>query len=76
MSATDTSPVDAGSVDVLKASLVRALELGDARLCASRSDGGVLEAVRRDEFGDVAVFMRRPDGRWRYQTDIWNSDTG
>jgi ketosteroid isomerase-like protein len=130
MSATDTSPIDASTVDALKASLVRALELGNARLCAAHyaadarllppgeppitgedavvdfwqrriavgSDGGSLETVRRDEYGDVpveegrygrrsgdewldsgkyvAVFTRRSDGGWQWQTDIWNSDAG
>jgi ketosteroid isomerase-like protein len=62
------------------------------------SDGGFLEAVHRDDYGDVAVkegrygrrsgerlldsgkylvvYHRRPDGSWRYATDMWNSDAG
>jgi len=121
---------DDRTIDGLKATLLRALEQGDAELAASLyepgarllppgagvitgedavldfwrqriaagSDGGVLEAVRRDEYGDVAVeesryvrragerlldsgkalvvFRRRPDGSWRYATDMWNSDQG
>ena len=79
--------IDASTIDALKATLVRALEQGDAALAASLyapdarllppgappitdqagvldfwrrridagSDGGELEMVRRDEFGDVAV---------------------
>jgi len=122
--------IDDHTIDGLKASLIHALERGDAALAASLyepgarllppgapvitgedgvlefwrqriaagSDGGVLETVRRDEYGDVAVeegryvrrsgeqvldsgksvvvFRRRPDGAWRYATDIWNSDQG
>jgi uncharacterized protein (TIGR02246 family) len=121
--------IDASTIDALKATLVRALEQGDAALAASLyapdarllppgappitgeagvldfwrrridagSDGGVLETVRRDEYGDVAVeegrygrrsggqlldsgkylvvFRRRPDGSWRFATDMWNSDS-
>jgi ketosteroid isomerase-like protein len=87
MGENDISTVDAGTVDALKATLVRALEQADARLAASLyqpgarllppgaavitgddavldfwqrridagSDGGVLETVRRDEYGDVVV---------------------
>jgi ketosteroid isomerase-like protein len=62
------------------------------------TDGGVLETIRLDEYGDVAVeegrygrrsgetlldsgkylcvFRRRPDGAWRWATDMWNSDAG
>ena len=79
--------IDTRTIDGLKATLVRALEQGDAVLAASLyapdarllppggppitgeagvldfwrrriaggSDGGVLETVRREEFGDVAV---------------------
>jgi ketosteroid isomerase-like protein len=79
--------IDTRTIDGLKATLVRALEQGDAALAASvyardarllppggppitgeagvlefwqrriagGSDGGVLEMIRRDEFGDVAV---------------------
>ena len=122
--------ITANTVDELKATLVRALERGDAGLAASLyepgarllppgapvitgadgvrdfwqrridagSDGGVLETVHRAEHGDVAieegrygrrsgstlldsgkylvVFHRRPDGSWRFATDIWNSDAG
>jgi len=78
---------DTTTIDGLKATLVRALEQGDAALAASLyardarllppggqpisgeagvldfwqrridggSDGGTLETVRRDEYGDVAV---------------------
>lgn len=120
----------ANTVDELKATLVHALERGDAGLAASLyepgarllppgapvitgeddvrdfwqrridagSDGGVLETVHRAEYGDVAieegrygrrsgsrlldsgkylvVFHRRPDGSWRFSTDMWNSDAG
>jgi ketosteroid isomerase-like protein len=95
MSENDTSTIDA-----LKATLVRAVECGDAALAASLyaadarvlppgaqpitdpdgvldfwqrridggSDGGVLETVRRDEFGDVAVeegrYGRRSGEDW------------
>ena len=127
---TESRAVEAGTVDELKAPLVRALEAGDPRLCAAHyapdarllppgapvitgadgvidfwqrridagSDGGVLETVHRAEYGDVAVeegrygrragetlldsgkylvvFHRRPDGSWRFATDMWNSDAG
>ncbi|TFV87471.1 nuclear transport factor 2 family protein [Blastococcus sp. CT_GayMR16] len=120
----------ASTIDELKATLVRALERGDATLAAALyepgarllppgapvitgedavrdfwqrridggSDGGVLETVHRAEYGDVAieegrygrrsgetlldsgkylvVFRRRPDGAWRFATDMWNSDAG
>src|SRR4051794_15179078 len=95
MSGNDTSTIDA-----LKATLVPAVEGGDAALAASLyaadarmlppgaqpiadpvgvldfwqrridggSDGGVLETVRRDEFGDVAVeegrYGRKSGGHW------------
>ena len=126
----ETDTISAGTVDDLKATLVRALEQGDAALAASLyepgarllppgapvitgedavrdfwqrrvdagSDGGVLETVHRVDYGDVAVeegrygrrsgdqlldsgtylvvFHRRPDGSWRYATDMWNSDAG
>ena len=92
--------IDTRTIDGLKATLVRALEQGDAALAASLyapdarllppgappitgeagvldfwqrriaggSDGGVLETVRRDEFGDVAVeegrYGRRSGTEW------------
>lgn len=128
MGEIDTS--SANTIDAVKATLVRALELGDAGLAPALyepgarllppgasvitgedsvrefwqrridagSDGGVLETVRRAEYGDVAVeegrygrlsgstlldsgkylivFHRRPDGSWRFATDMWNSDAG
>jgi len=128
MAETDT--IAASTIDELKATLVRALERGDAALAAALyepgarllppgapvitgadavrdfwqrridagSDGGVLETVHRAAYGDVAVeegrygrrsgetlldsgkylvvFHRRPDGSWRFATDMWNSDAG
>ena len=126
----EVDTISANTIDELKATLVHALERGDAGLAASLyepgarllppgapvitgadgvrdfwqrridagSDGGVLETVHRAEHGDVAieegrygrrsgstlldsgkylvVFHRRPDGSWRFATDIWNSDAG
>jgi ketosteroid isomerase-like protein len=130
MGEIDVGTIHASTIDELKATLVRAVEQGDAALAASLyeagarllppgagvitggdavldfwkrrietgADGGFLETVERAEYGDVAVeegrygrrsgeelldsgkylvvFRRRPDGSWRYATDIWNSDAG
>ena len=52
--------IDTRTIDGLKATLVRALEQGDADWL----DSGTY----------LAVVRRQDDGSWRYATDMWNSD--
>jgi ketosteroid isomerase-like protein len=65
--------VGASTIDELKATLVHALEQGDAGLAAALYEPGerLLDSGKY-----LVVFHRRPDGSWRYATDMWNSDAG
>ena len=75
-----TTVDDLGTVDGLKAALVRARERDDSEWAASRYEPGARllpkGAAVCDSGTYPVVLPRQDDGSWRSATGTWNSDSG